>query len=141
VSSDAKLPVMLFIPGGSFFMGGIAVPYQIPAGWVNRSQQHIVVSLNYRVNIFGFPNAAGLDDQNLGILDARLALEWVYANIAAFGGDPERIVLWGQSAGAVAADILNFAYYDDPLFSGLFLQSGNAMREFSSGDQALQVST
>ncbi|KAI0129093.1 Alpha/Beta hydrolase protein [Xylariales sp. AK1849] len=139
VSSGAKLPVALFIHGGSFVGGGVDVPYEIPAGWVNRSQEHIVVSINYRVNVFGFPNAAGLDDQNLGILDGRLAVEWVYANIAAFGGDPERIVLWGQSAGAVAVDLINFAYWDNPLVSGLFLQSGDAMRQFSQGDDALQT--
>ena len=46
-----------------------------------------LTSFSYRVNIFGFPNAAGLDDQNLGILDQRAALEWVRDNIEAFGGD------------------------------------------------------
>ena len=73
---------------------------QRPQSWVNRTQAHIVVTINYRVNIFGFPNTAALDSPNLGILDQRLALEWVYANIASFGGDPDSIMLWGQSAGS-----------------------------------------
>ncbi|KAK8038116.1 carboxylesterase [Apiospora phragmitis] len=136
-SRGAGLPVALFVPGGSFVTGGVEVPYQNPAAFVNRTQKHIVVTMNWRVNLFGFPNAAGLEDRNLGILDVRMALEWVYANIDAFGGDPRRIVLWGQSAGAVAADVLDFAYDDEPLVAGFFLQSGGAVREFARGDDAL----
>ncbi|KAK7966690.1 Alpha/Beta hydrolase protein [Apiospora aurea] len=132
------LPVALFVPGGSFVTGGVEVPYQDPAGFVNRTQKHIVVTANWRVNLFGFPNAAGLEHQNLGILDVRMALEWVYANIGAFGGDPRRIVLWGHSAGGVAADVLDFAYDDEPLVAGFFLHSGAAVREFAHGDDALQ---
>ncbi|KAI1136457.1 alpha/beta-hydrolase [Hypoxylon sp. FL0543] len=138
-TSQDRLPVGLFLPGGSFKGGGLDAPYHNPVGWVNRSQQHIMVTMNYRVNIFGFPNAVGLEDQNLGILDQRLALEWVYANIEAFGGDPSRITVWGHSAGAVSADVLNFAYHDDPLAAGFFLMSGAAMRTFSQGDNALQT--
>ncbi|OTA66074.1 alpha/beta-hydrolase [Hypoxylon sp. EC38] len=138
-TSQDRLPVGLFLPGGSFRGGGLDAPYHIPAGWVNRSQKHIMVTMNYRVNIFGFPNAIGLEDQNLGILDQRLAHEWVYANIGAFGGDPNRITVWGHSAGGVSADVLNFAYYDDPLAAGFFLMSGAAMRTFSQGDNALQT--
>jgi len=90
---DRKLPVALFLPGGDFVGGGVDVPYQQPAPWVERTRSHIVVTANYRLNIGGFPWAAGLETQNLGILDARMALEWVYANIASFGGDPSRISL------------------------------------------------
>ncbi|KAK8111245.1 alpha/beta-hydrolase [Apiospora kogelbergensis] len=125
--------------GLPFITGGVEVPYQNPAGFVNRTQKHIVVTMNWRVNLFGFPNAAGLEDQNLGILDVRTALEWVYANIDAFGGDPRRIVLWGQSAGGVAADALDFVYDDEPLVAGFFLQSGAAVREFAHGEDALQT--
>ncbi|KAK6856067.1 hypothetical protein PG995_008218 [Apiospora arundinis] len=139
VSRDDRLPVALFVPGGSFVTGGVEVPYQNPAGFVNRTQKHIVVTLNWRVNLFGFPNAAGLEDQNLGILDVRMALEWVYANIGAFGGDPRRIVLWGHSAGGVVADALNYVYDDEPLVAGFFLQSGAAVREYAQGDDALQT--
>jgi hypothetical protein len=74
-------------------------------------------------NIFGFPNAANLTDQNLGLLDQRLALEWVRDNIANFGGDPSKIVAWGQSARAIAYDYLNFAYPEDPIVNGMILDS------------------
>ncbi|KAK3316775.1 Alpha/Beta hydrolase protein [Apodospora peruviana] len=126
-TNSILLPVALFIPGGDFVGGGVDVPYQKPAGWVERTQNHIVVTTNYRVNIAGFPWAAGLDTQNVGLLDQRMALEWVYANIAAFGGDASRITLWGQSAGGVAVDMLAHAWPDNPLISGLFMQSGTAM--------------
>ncbi|KAI1817719.1 carboxylesterase [Poronia punctata] len=134
-----KLPVGLFIPGGSFKTGGLSAPYYNPAGWVNRTQKHIMVAVNYRVNIFGFPNAAGLQEQNVGILDQRLALEWVYSNIEAFGGDRHRITVWGHSAGALSVDILNFAYSTKPLAAAFFLMSGTAMRTFAQGDNALQT--
>ena len=59
-TESSPLPVALFIPGGDFVGGGVDVPYQKPAGWVERSKSHIVVTANYRVNIGGFPWAAGL---------------------------------------------------------------------------------
>lgn len=137
------LPVVVFVPGGSFQVGGIDIPYQNPAQWVSRSQAHVGVVIPYRLNIFGFPNAAGLEasasissssppystggSKNLGLLDVRMGLEWVYTNIGAFGGDRDRILLWGQSAGGVLVDSLNYAYHDDVLASALFLQSGAAV--------------
>lgn len=91
---------------------------------------HVLTPLNsYRGNIFGFPNAAGLDQRylNVGLLDQRLALEFVRSNIAAFGGDLARITLWGQSAGALSVDYYNFAYPEDPIVSGLIMDSGTAL--------------
>ncbi|KAJ9635538.1 hypothetical protein H2199_008541 [Coniosporium tulheliwenetii] len=124
----------MFIYGGGFQTGGENVPYQIPAQWVQRSQNLIVVSFNYRLNVFGFPNAAGLSEQNLGLLDQRLAVEWVRDNIAGFGGDPTRIILWGQSAGAMSVDFYNFAHYDDPIVEGLIMNSGSALVPLRSAD-------
>ena len=130
------LPVLIFIYGGGFSTGGQDVPYQIPAQWVERSQEHIVVSFNYRVNIFGHPNAAGLEDQNPGLLDQRAAVEWVQKNIAAFGGDPDRTVLWGQSAGSISVDYYNFAYPSDPIVTGLIMDSGTAQSPIATTDTA-----
>lgn len=80
------------------------------------------------MNIFGWPNATGLrsNELNLGYLDQRLAVEWVRGNIHAFGGDPNRITLWGHSAGAVAVDSYSFTYAHDPIVAGLILSSGTA---------------
>ena len=63
-------------------------------------------------------------DQNLGIFDQRVALKWVRNNIIAFGGDPRRITIYGQSAGAINADIHSYAYYQDPIVQGYFMQLG-----------------
>ncbi|KAJ5618937.1 carboxylesterase [Penicillium lagena] len=132
--ANAKLPVAFFMTGGGFQSNGVDVPGQIPAPWVNRSQEHIVVTINYRLNIFGFPNARALDSPNLAILDQRLALEWVHENIAAFGGDPESIMMWGQSAGAMSTDIHNYAFWENPIVHGSFSQSGTALAPVFSSD-------
>ncbi|KAI7482988.1 acetylcholinesterase [Hortaea werneckii] len=128
------LPVLIFFYGGGFQTGGEDVPYQIPAQWVNRTPDHLVVSFNYRLNIFGFPNAAGLDEQNLGLLDQRAAVEWCKKNIAAFGGNPDRMVIWGQSAGSISVDYYNYAHYEDPLVTGLIMDSGTAYSDITSDD-------
>lgn len=125
-NGQSGLPVLIFVYGGGFQTGGQDVPYQIPAQWVSRTQDHIVVSFNYRLNIFGFPNAAGLEDQNLGLLDQRAFVQWCEKNIAAFGGDTSRMVLWGQSAGSISVDMYNFAYPDDPVVGGFIMDSGTA---------------
>ena len=101
------------------------MPGQLPQRWVARTQEHIVVTINYRMNIMGFPNAAGTREQNLGLLDQRVALEWVRDNIRYFGGDPSKIMIWGQSAGAAAVDYHNYAYWDDPIAHAMFAQSGS----------------
>jgi carboxylesterase type B len=84
-----------------------------------------VVTINYRLGIFGYPNARGLERQNLGLQDQRVALEWVRDNIKAFGGDSSKIMLWGQSAGSISTDIHSYAYRDDPIAASFFLQSAS----------------
>jgi carboxylesterase type B len=132
----AKLTVLFFMTGGGFVIGGVDIPWQMPTSWVERSHSHIVVTINYRVDIFGFPNARGLADghQNLGHLDARAALEWVRENIAAFGGDPNRITQWGQSAGSIAEDIHAYAFHEDPIAQAYFLESGTFFSILPSND-------
>ena len=75
------------------------------------------------MNIFGFPGSH-LGTTNIGLLDQLLAVEWVRDNIAGFGGDPARITLIGDSAGAGLVDLYSFAYVDDPIISGMALLSG-----------------
>ncbi|KAI0392837.1 triacylglycerol lipase FGL5 [Xylariaceae sp. FL0594] len=152
------LPVVVWIHGGGWSLGGNRVPYQIPANWVERSQAHIVVQVQYRLNILGQPNAAGLASPsssfenstfelknrnlNFGLLDQRLAVEWVRDNIASFGGDPARITLWGQSAGAYSADAYLFAWAEkDPIVSGVIANSGNAVAAETFVSDAFNHST
>ncbi|KAH6623303.1 Alpha/Beta hydrolase protein [Chaetomium tenue] len=122
-----NLPVIMFFYGGAFTVGGTNSPYLIPAEWIQRTQEHIVISFNHRDNIFGYTNAAGLppDQQNPGLLDARLAIEWVRDNIASFGGDPTRIGLWGESSGATIIAYYSYIYRSDPIANSVILDSGN----------------
>ncbi|KAI8941599.1 hypothetical protein NX059_002814 [Plenodomus lindquistii] len=133
---DGLLPVIVWLYGGAFVTGSGRVPYFDPSSWVERSGRHLVVGINYRLSIFGFPNAAGLRDseQNLGLLDQRLGIEWVRDNIESFGGDAKRITLWGQSAGAISTDNYNFAYPDDPIIAGLIMDSGTSQLILASPD-------
>ncbi|KAJ5717924.1 hypothetical protein N7488_003570 [Penicillium malachiteum] len=128
------VPVFIYLFGGGYTTGGIDVAYQIPAQWVQRTQSQIVISANTRVNIFGYPGAAALKYQNPGLLDQLMVIEWAQQNIEAFGGDPERIVIWGQSSGAGSVDLINFAYPDDPIVSGFISDSGSVFLNNQKSD-------
>ena len=119
-----RLPVFIYIPGGGFTGGGADSLYKIPDKWIQRTQSHIVVIMNYRVNVFGFPNAKDAH-QNVGLLDQRMAVEWARDNVAAFGGDPDRMSLWGQSAGAGSVGMYGYAYPKDLIVKGLISDSGS----------------
>ncbi len=94
-----------------------------------------MVTLNFRINIFGFSGAPGVA-QNVGLLDQRLGVEWVRDNIRGFGGDPSKIVIFGQSSGSVAVDYWSYAHTRDPIVSGFIEHSGNA---FSFGDNSREL--
>ncbi|KAE8381994.1 Alpha/Beta hydrolase protein [Aspergillus bertholletiae] len=123
-----KAAVMMFIYGGGFTQGGSATPFYDGTNLVEDHQDIVVVTFNYRVSIFGYPNAPGLEpgQQNVGLLDQRLAVEWVQRNIAQFGGDPSKIMLFGQSAGAASTDLYTYAYPKNPIVHGVIMQSGAA---------------
>ncbi|KAJ7853560.1 Alpha/Beta hydrolase protein [Mycena olivaceomarginata] len=136
-SANSKLPVIHFLTGGGDVTGGVNIPTQLPANWVHNSQAHIVVTTNYRVNIFSYPNARGLNGMtNFGLRDQRAAVEWVAENIATFGGDPRKITLWGQSAGASATDMYLFAYHEDPIIRASVSSSGEAIGHAQNPDIA-----
>ncbi|KAJ7726643.1 Carboxylesterase, partial [Mycena metata] len=128
VSTDGtKLPVLVWFFGEAFLQGGARLLYFYPTSWIQHTQGHIVVSANYRVNIFGFPNPPGLADRNLGLLDQRTALESVRTNIRAFGGDPGRIIAWGESSRAISIDFLHFLSPADPIVYGSIMESATAL--------------
>ncbi|KIK53320.1 hypothetical protein GYMLUDRAFT_265047 [Collybiopsis luxurians FD-317 M1] len=105
-SQNVTLPVMVWIHGGSYTTGAASEPAWDPTRIITRSVQlgkpMIFVSMNYRVNTFGFlaTSLQAPQDLNAGLLDQRLAMEWVQDNIFGFGGDPDKVTIWGQSAGA-----------------------------------------
>ncbi|PKS08587.1 hypothetical protein jhhlp_004973 [Lomentospora prolificans] len=130
-----SLPVFVWLFGGGLTGGDSSDPRTDGTQMARISQELdipiIVVSLNYRLGPFGFLNGQEMADLgllNLGMLDQRLALHWVQENIAAFGGDPAKVTLGGESAGAVSTYSHMMAYggRDDGLFRGAILESGGA---------------
>ncbi|TPX15266.1 uncharacterized protein E0L32_004543 [Thyridium curvatum] len=96
---DAKdLPVLVWLHGGAFISGGGDLDCYQPLDLARRGI--VCVNVSYRLGVFGYLMIPGIAPANLGLLDQRAALEWVQADIAAFGGDPGRVTAAGQSAGA-----------------------------------------
>jgi len=134
-TAGAKLPVMVWIYGGGFVAGTTSEARQ--DGTHLAQQGVIVVSMNYRLGVFGFfvhpelakesgRNAAG----NYGLLDQVAALRWVHDNIAAFGGDPGNVTIFGESAGSFSVS----AQMASPLAKGLFQKAiGESGGAFYSG--------
>jgi para-nitrobenzyl esterase len=116
----AKLPVVVFIYGGGFTIGSSGMPNYGGAAVARRGA--VFVNFNYRVGAFGFmahpelTREQGGHSGNYGLMDQIAALRWVKANIAAFGGDPDRVTIIGQSAGALSVASLIFS----PEAKGLF---------------------
>ncbi|KAK1580027.1 carboxylesterase [Colletotrichum navitas] len=127
------LPVLVWIFGGGLYTGSIADPQYNLSGVVKVSQdmgQPIIgVAMNYRLNMYGFlqtPQILAEGSSNAGLLDQRLALRWIQENIAAFGGDPARVTIWGESAGAqsIAYHLFSYDGRDDGLYRAAILESG-----------------
>ncbi|KFZ13398.1 hypothetical protein V501_03729 [Pseudogymnoascus sp. VKM F-4519 (FW-2642)] len=135
-TSSSKLPVIFWIYGGSFQFGSTQI-YDgsfIIKNSVQQRKDVIFVAVNYRVGGFGFlPGKEVLKDgsANLGLLDQRLGLQWVADNIASFGGDPDKVTIWGESAGSISIfDQLalyggNHTYQGKPLFRAAIMDSGS----------------
>jgi carboxylesterase type B len=133
VDREAKLPVLVWIFGGGLFAGSSADPQYNLSGIVKVSQDMgtpiIAASLNYRLGMWGFlqtPELLSEGSSNAGFLDQRLALRWIHENIASFGGDPDRVVIWGESAGAqsVAYQLFSYDGRNDGLYRGAIMESG-----------------
>ena len=117
----AGKPVMVWLHGGAYVLGSGSQPYysgrRLAAGG-----DVIVVTLNYRLGVLGFLDVPG-GDTNVGVRDVLAALHWVRANIAAFGGDPERVTVFGESAGAGIVTSLLAVPQAEGLFSAAIAQS------------------
>jgi para-nitrobenzyl esterase len=132
--ASAKLPVMAWIYGGGYMAGGTSEPRQDGKSLAQRGV--VVVSMNYRLGVFGFfvlPELAAESGRksagNYGLLDQLAALQWVQRNIAAFGGDPANVTIFGESAGSFSVSALMAS----PRARGLFHRAiGESGAAFSS---------
>ena len=125
---SGKRPVMVWIHGGGFYGGSGSQPSYDGANLSRRSV--IVVTLNYRLGVFGFfahPELTRRDHVtgNQGLLDQVAALRWVQRNIAAVGGDPNRVTIMGESAGGESVAVLTTSPLATGLFQRAIAQSGN----------------
>ena len=133
----AKLPVMVWIHGGAYAAGSPASPWY--HGHSFNARGVVTVTVGYRVGFEGFGYVAGSDaPANRGLLDQILALAWVRENIKEFGGDPERVTLAGQSAGAGSALYLMTSPRAQGLFQQVIAQSAVTLE--SSLDSARKAS-
>ena len=124
----ARRPVLVWIHGGAYAFGSAADPITDGTRLAARGDV-VVVSVNHRLNLFGYLYLAGLDPRfadsgNVGQLDLVLALRWVRANIAAFGGDPGRVTLVGHSGGGAKIATLTAMPAAQGLFAGAITMSG-----------------
>ncbi|CAM4561857.1 unnamed protein product [Leuciscus chuanchicus] len=126
VNSTAPLPVMVWIHGGDFIAGS-ASKALYDGRFLSNFTHTVVVSIAYRLGAFGFlvsgkdPGTSAVG--NYGILDQQAALLWVQQNIAVFGGDPSRVTVFGESAGAQSVSLHLMIQSSKPLFRQAVLQS------------------
>jgi len=134
-SANDRLPVMVWIYGGGFMSGSTALP--IYSGEQLAKRGVVVVSVAYRVGPFGFFSHPELSVEssrlngkrvsgNYGLLDQIAGLRWVRKNIAAFGGDPKRVTVFGESAGGISVSMLAASPLAKDLFHGAISQSGGS---------------
>ena len=130
LGKNAKLPVAMWIHGGAYMNG---YGYEVTMDgdeWASRGV--ILVTINYRLGVFGFlshPELTAEQGQsgNYGTMDQIAALQWVHDNIAAFGGDPSNITVFGQSAGAMSVKTLLVSPLSRDLMAGAIIQSGGGL--------------
>ncbi len=130
IREDTKLPVMVWLHGGGFSEG--SSQEQIGYDGTNLARDHgvVVVSLNHRLNALGFLDLSAYGAKyaksgNVGMLDIVKALEWVKANISAFGGDPSNVTIFGQSGGGGKVTTLMAMPSAKGLFHKAIVQSGS----------------
>jgi para-nitrobenzyl esterase len=136
----ARRPVMVWIHGGQYSAGSSQAHRSQDGENLSRRGDVVVVSVNHRLNVLGFLNAAGLTDDasfahpNAGMLDLIAALHWVRDNIAAFGGDPGNVTLFGQSGGGLKISTLMAMPAAKGLFHKGIIQSGSQPHAFTAAE-------
>lgn len=122
---STRLPVVMYIHGGAYIFGSGSSKWLNPHMYTKHDV--ILVSINYRLNLLGFISLPNLPYTNFGLLDQRVAMEWVHENIEAFGGDPSQLTLIGDSAGAISIlhHLTSTLHVKKPLFNrGILISPG-----------------
>ena len=143
--SSADKAVMVFIHGGSYGWGGSVDPLYDGHNFVQRQRDVVLVTINYRIGLFGFIDFSEVkggeayrESGNLGLLDQICALTWIRRNIRGFGGDPEKVTLFGESAGASSVSLLPLIDSAEGLFKRVIAESGSIAFTYSRAEsQAL----
>ncbi|KAK7408725.1 hypothetical protein QQX98_009082 [Neonectria punicea] len=140
VKPGDDLPVGVWVHGGSYIMGGSRDPRYNLSYIVEQSvaekKPMVAVSINYRLSYWGFLFSKEMEKAgagNIAFRDQRMALQWLQDNIAAFGGSPDKVTIWGESAGARSLGMQLVAYdgRSDGLFRSAILQSGSPVAKFT----------
>jgi para-nitrobenzyl esterase len=140
-ASAEKKPVMVWIYGGGFETGGTVDPQYDCYNFITENPDVIIVTVAYRLAAYGFMRLSHLPDgadypdaQNLGIMDQLMGLKWVHENIAAFGGDPDNVTIWGESAGGSSCTLLALVKGSQKYFKRVITQSGTPVMTRSTED-------
>jgi len=149
-SPQERLPVMVWIYGGGFVSGFTSLPLYDGENLAKKGV--VVVSIAYRVGPLGFlahrelsTESSGHGSGNYGLLDEIAALGWVNRNIGAFGGAPNRVTIFGESAGGISVSMLAAAPLAKGLFQGVICESGGSFAparvDDEGGENVLQLAT
>ena len=127
----AKKPVMVWIHGGAYVAGSGSQASYSGANLVQKQSDIILVNINYRLNMYGFMDFSSVPGgENFktapcnGLLDQAMALRWVHENIAAFGGDPDNVTIFGESAGGSSCTLISLVKGSHKYFKRVITQSG-----------------
>ena len=133
--------IIVYIHGGSYGWGGTSDPLYNGFNLVKKYPDIIVVTLGYRLGMFGFIDFSSVTGgenyktaTNLGLLDQICALKWIQKNIKNFGGDPKKVTLMGQSSGAGSISLLPLLDDSEGLFKRMILESGSISLSFSTDE-------
>ena len=143
-----KKPVMVWIHGGAYVVGSGSQASYSGANLVQAQSDIIMVNLNYRLNMYGFMDFSTVPGGEKfgtapcnGLLDQAMALRWVHENIAAFGGDPDNVTIFGQSAGGGSVSILPVLKEANRYFQKVIAQSGSTTLAFPVSCESAQGKT
>ena len=143
-----KKPVMVWIHGGAYVVGSGSQASYSGANLVQKQSDIIMLTINYRLNMYGFMDFSSVPGGESfgtapcnGLLDQAMALRWVHENIAAFGGDPDNVTIFGQSAGGGSVSILPVMKEANRYFQKVIAQSGSTALAFPAGCETAQSRT